>query len=106
MKSKMHELRLFKSPSERVVLKESAEIASRGIEKAISATKPGVTEHQLFAIVDYYCRMNKAEHLAYPPVVAAGNNANIIHYIENNQNVNNEDLVLMDAGKLFITLLD
>jgi Xaa-Pro aminopeptidase len=43
--------------------------------------------------------MHGAEYLAYPPVVAGGNRANIIHYINNNQVVKDGDMVLMDAGK-------
>lgn len=58
----------------------------------------GISEHQIFATVDYECRMNGAEMLAYPPVVAGGNRATTIHYINNNQLVLNGDLVLMDAG--------
>lgn len=42
--------------------------------------------------------MNNAQFLAYPPVVAAGNNANVIHYINNTQIANDGELVLMDAG--------
>lgn len=42
--------------------------------------------------------MNDAQFLAYPPVVAAGNNANVIHYINNTQVAKDGELVLMDAG--------
>lgn len=58
----------------------------------------GDTEHMINARVDFYCRMRGAQYLAYPPVVAAGNNANIIHYINNTQETKMGDLVLMDAG--------
>lgn len=44
--------------------------------------------------------MKGAEYLAYPPVVAGGERATIIHYINNNQKVNNGEMVLMDAGIL------
>lgn len=50
------------------------------------------------ARVDFYCRMDGAQFLAYPPVVAAGQNANVIHYINNTQVAQDGDLVLMDAG--------
>ena len=59
----------------------------------------GDSEHQIFARVDYHCRMDNASFLAYPPVVAAGSNANIIHYVNNSQIANDGDLVLMDAGQ-------
>ncbi|XP_022905515.1 xaa-Pro aminopeptidase 3 [Onthophagus taurus] len=94
----LHKLRLIKSPAEIQLMRKSCEIASRGISETISASKPGSTEHDLYASVDYHCRINGAEYLAYPPVVAGGSRATIIHYINNNQVLNHQDLVLMDAG--------
>lgn len=65
----------------------------------MASTKPGSTEHELYARIDYECRMGGAEFLAYPPVVAAGNNANTLHYIENKQKIKDGDLILVDAGE-------
>lgn len=48
--------------------------------------------------MDYECRIRGANYLAYPPVIAGGNRANIIHYINNNQIVDDNETVLMDAG--------
>lgn len=48
--------------------------------------------------MDYECRYQGAEFLAYPPVVAGGDRATIIHYINNNQIVRDNELILMDAG--------
>lgn len=90
--------RLFKSKAEQKLMQISCDIASAAISKTISVTRPGVTEHQLFATVDYESRMRGAEFLAYPPVCASGNNANIIHYISNTQMTKDGDMVLMDAG--------
>lgn len=94
----MHKIRLIKSQSEIDLMRKSCEIVSAAISKTIEVSRPKMSEHQLFATVDYECRMNGAEFLAYPPVVAAGNNANIIHYINNNQIIQDGDMVLMDAG--------
>lgn len=94
----IHRLRVIKSQSEIDLMKRSCEIVSAAIRRTIEISKPRMSEHQLFAIVDYECRMNGAEFLAYPPVVAAGKNANVIHYINNNQVIENGDMVLMDAG--------
>lgn len=93
-----HLVRSIKSQSEINLMQKSCDVASMAIKKTIQSSKPGMSEHQLFATVDYECRMNGAEFLAYPPVVAGGNNANVIHYIANNQIVQNGDMVLMDAG--------
>lgn len=94
----IHKLRVKKSPAEIELMNKTCIIASKAIESTISSTKPDMTEHQLFAKVDYECRMQGANHLAYPPVVAAGERANTIHYINNNQVVKDGDLILMDAG--------
>lgn len=78
---------------------KSCKIASDAIATTMKSSHLGVTEHQLFARVDYECRMNGAEFLAYPPVVASGDRANVIHYINNNQMVGKGDTILMDAGE-------
>ncbi|VVC43026.1 Aminopeptidase P, N-terminal,Creatinase/Aminopeptidase P, N-terminal,Peptidase [Cinara cedri] len=93
-----HKLRLYKSPAEQSLMRQSCQIASRSFIKTMASTKPGSTEHELYARLDYECRMNGAEYLAYPPVVAAGNNANTLHYIDNKQKIKDGDLILVDAG--------
>lgn len=97
-----HKLRLYKSLAEQNLMRQSCQIASKAFIKAIASTKPGSTEHELYAILDYECRMGGAEYLAYPPVVAAGNNANTLHYIDKKQQIKNGDLILVDAGKYYI----
>ena len=52
--------------------------------------------------MDYHSRMGGAQYLAYPPVIAGGPRANTIHYISNNQLVEDGDMVLMDAGTVGI----
>ncbi|XP_076387021.1 xaa-Pro aminopeptidase 3 [Megachile rotundata] len=94
----IHKIRLIKSKSEIDLMKRSCKIISTAISKTIEVSKPKMSEHHLFATVDYECRMNDAEFLAYPPVVAAGKNSNIIHYISNNQIIHDGNMVLMDAG--------
>ncbi len=94
----LHELRLIKSPAEVSLMRQSAAIAAEAISRTMAATPSSRTEGQLFATVDYHCRMGGAQHLAYPPVVASGDNANVIHYIANSQHLRQGDLVLMDAG--------
>ncbi|XP_011644338.1 probable Xaa-Pro aminopeptidase 3 [Pogonomyrmex barbatus] len=93
-----HQIRLIKSACEINLMRESCGIASKAIVKTIQSSKPEMSEHQLFATVDYECRMLGAKYLAYPPVVAGGKNATVIHYISNNQIIRDGDLVLMDAG--------
>ncbi|XP_055617232.1 xaa-Pro aminopeptidase 3 [Toxorhynchites rutilus septentrionalis] len=94
----VHKLRVVKSAAEIELMRKTCTIASEAINRTIRESKPGQSEHQLFAKVDYYCRMAGANYLAYPPVVAGGSNATVIHYINNNQIVRGGDMVLMDAG--------
>ncbi|XP_059617240.1 xaa-Pro aminopeptidase 3 [Phlebotomus argentipes] len=96
--SLIHRLRLIKSSAEVELMRRTCQIASKAINRTITESRPGDSEHHLFARVDYHCRMSNADFLAYPPVVASGNNATIIHYIENSQVIEDGKLVLMDAG--------
>ncbi|SPP78499.1 xaa-Pro aminopeptidase 3 [Drosophila guanche] len=91
-------LRLLKSPAEMELMRRTCSIAAQSINEVMAETRPGQSEHHLFASVDYKCRQRNASYLAYPPVVAAGRNATIIHYVDNSQLLRPQDLVLMDAG--------
>jgi Xaa-Pro aminopeptidase len=94
----IHTLRWLKSEAEIELMRKTCDIASNAINLTMKKSKPGIGEHQIFAEVDYQCRMNGATMLAYPPVVASGKNSTTIHYINNTQIVNDNDMVLLDAG--------
>lgn len=85
-------------------MRKSCQIASKAFIKAMKSTKPGSTEHELYATLDYECRMGGAEFLAYPPVVASGINANTLHYIDNKQIISNGELILVDAGTINLSI--
>jgi len=70
--------------------------------RTMRASHPNIEEGTLFAKVDYEARVQGAQYLAYPPVVAGGPRANIIHYISNNQRVHDGELILMDAGWSYV----
>uniref|UniRef100_A0A182PL08 Aminopeptidase P N-terminal domain-containing protein n=1 Tax=Anopheles epiroticus TaxID=199890 RepID=A0A182PL08_9DIPT len=91
-------LRLVKSDSECVLMSKTCKIASKAINTVIKKSFPGISEHEIYANVDYYTRVNGANFLAYPPVVAGGSNATVIHYINNNQIVKAGEMILLDAG--------
>jgi intermediate cleaving peptidase 55 len=46
-------------------------------------THPGISEHELFAFIEFQCRKRGAQRLAYVPVIASGHNSLILHYINN-----------------------
>ncbi|KAK3751202.1 hypothetical protein RRG08_023959 [Elysia crispata] len=94
----MHRLRVFKSAAEISLMQQSVDIAAGAFIDVMKFSKPMINEAQIWAKMDFECRMRGAEFLAYPPVVAGGPRANIIHYITNNQVVKDGEMVLMDAG--------
>ncbi|KAL1392899.1 hypothetical protein pipiens_012133 [Culex pipiens pipiens] len=94
----IHKLRLIKSEVEMELMRITCKVASKAINRTMQESRPQQSEHQLFAKVDYFCRMGGASYLAYPPVVAGGANATVIHYVNNNQIVRDGEMVLMDAG--------
>jgi Xaa-Pro aminopeptidase len=96
--SVLHPLRRVKSEHEIHLLRQAAEIAAEAHKHAMNFTKPGVYEHEIQAEIEYLFRKNGAMGPAYPSIVAAGSNACVLHYIENNSQVENGDLVLIDAG--------
>lgn len=93
-----HQLRLYKSDNEQKMMRRTCRTASEAFVETIGFTKPMRTEHEVLSKFDYEVKMRGAQILAYPPVVASGNNANIIHYIQNNQLCHQGDMILMDAG--------
>ncbi|XP_001626195.2 xaa-Pro aminopeptidase 3 isoform X1 [Nematostella vectensis] len=95
---KLHMLRLIKSPAEIALLRKSASVAAQSITKVMQNTRPGMEESRAHALMEYECRMQGADRLAYPPVVAGGALANTLHYINNTQVLRDGDLVLMDSG--------
>ncbi|XP_071501276.1 xaa-Pro aminopeptidase 3-like [Diadema antillarum] len=94
----LHSMRVIKSPAEMCLMRESCRVASEAFVEVMRFTKPGINEAHLYAKVDFEVRLKGAEFLAYPPVVAGGNRANTLHYVKNNQSVEDGDLILMDAG--------
>lgn len=94
----VHTLRAVKSPAEIAVMQKAADISSAAMVDAMQASCAGVSEHFLDATLEYGCRMRGAAWQAYPPVVAGGPRANILHYIKNDQPIKSNEMVLVDAG--------
>jgi len=94
----LHEQRLFKSESEQQVMRRAAEISAEAHCRAMRAAQPGMHEYQLEAEITGYCMQQGARFQAYSPIVGAGANACILHYIENAAPMQDGDLVLIDAG--------
>ncbi len=94
----LSELRLLKSPDEVAVMRQAADISVQAQLAAMGATRPGVHEYQLEAVMQQVWRSAGSEGPGYTPIVAGGDNATILHYVRNRDVLNDGELVLVDAG--------
>lgn len=94
----LHEMRLFKQPEEIILLKKAADISCQAHVRAMRKTKPGIMEYALEAeyIHEFYAQ--GARSPAYTSIVGGGDNACILHYVNNNKKLLDKDLVLVDAA--------
>lgn len=94
----LHELRLFKTKAEEAHMRRAAEITTEAHIAAMAAAKPGVNESEIDALLHYTFQRHGSPGSAYSNIVAGGENACILHYVENNQPLKMGDLLLIDAG--------
>ncbi|TDR17472.1 aminopeptidase P N-terminal domain-containing protein [Marinicella litoralis] len=93
----IHDMRLYKSPAEIKCMKKSADIAADAHIRMMQSCRAGMYEYDLQAEYQYHLTKHQS-HSSYPPIIGSGENGNILHYINNNQMMNDGDLVLIDAG--------
>lgn len=94
----LNQLRSVKSQEEVDVIQHACNITEKAFRRVLNATKPGIWEYELEAEVTHEFIRNKANSHAYTPIFASGANACILHYIKNNQQCKEGDLILMDFG--------
>ena len=94
----LHRVRGTKSEKEIEVLRMAAAVTKKGYERVLKFLKPGVWEYELEAEFMHEFLVNRSRGFAYTPIIAAGGNANVLHYIENNEQCDDGDLVLFDVG--------
>jgi Xaa-Pro aminopeptidase len=94
----MEQLRSIKSPIEIEATKKACEITRDAFIRVMKFMKPGVGEYEVEAeIIHEFIRQRATGH-AYSPIIAAGKNACVLHYVDNNTIIQDGDLVLMDFG--------
>tara|TARA_B110000305_G_scaffold137926_1_gene153924 strand:- start:129 stop:1442 length:1314 start_codon:yes stop_codon:yes gene_type:complete len=94
----LNELRLFKSSAEIKAMRKAGEISAKAHIRAMKFTQPGHWEYQVEAEIIHEFMGNNCRSSAYPSIVGGGENGCILHYIENNHKLKNNDLLLIDAG--------
>lgn len=93
----LHDMRLFKSRNEADMMREAARIAAGAHVRAMKACRPGLNEYEIVAELVHEFRRHNAD-TSYQPIVGGGDNACILHYRENDQQLKDGDLLLVDAG--------
>ncbi len=94
----LQEIRGVKEPEETSLLQEACAITEKGFRRILGFVKPGVWEYEIEAEYLHEFIRNRSKGFAYTPIVASGASANVLHYIENNLQCKDGDLLLMDVG--------
>lgn len=94
----LQKIRGVKEPEELDLLQMACDITEKGFRRILNFTQPGVWEYELEAEFLHEFIRNRSKGFAYTPIIASGNNANVLHYVENNQQCKSGDLILMDVG--------
>ncbi len=94
----LQRLRSIKNPIELELMQKACDITEKGFRRILNFVKPGVMEYNLEAEFMHEFLNNRSRGFAYTPIIASGNNANVLHYIENNQECKAGDLILLDVG--------
>jgi len=94
----MAELRAIKQEEEVEIMQTACDITDSAFRKVLSFVKPGIMEYEIEAeIIAEFIRKRANGH-AYEPIIASGANACVLHYVENNRECKDGDLLLMDFG--------
>ena len=94
----LQRLRSLKDPIEINLIQQACDITNKGFRRILGFVEPGVWEYEIEAEFIHEFLINRSKKFAYTPIIASGNNANILHYIENNMQCKGGDLILLDVG--------
>jgi Xaa-Pro aminopeptidase len=94
----MKELRGIKTAEEIEVLQQAIDITDNTFRRLLKFIRPGVTEYEIEAEIFHSFLSQRSSGPAYNSIIASGDNARILHYVSNNQECKDGDLILMDFG--------
>ena len=94
----IHEMRVLKSPDEIELMQKAADIAAEAHVEAMKTVKPGMKEYEVEAQIEQVFRRRGASGPSYTSIVGAGANATVLHYINNDGELRDGELLLVDAG--------
>lgn len=94
----MHKIRSVKDQIEIDLMQRACNITEAGVRRLLNFIKPGVWEYEIEAELAHEFLRNRSKGFAYTPIVASGKNACVLHYIENNKQCLDGDVILLDVG--------
>ena len=94
----LHEMRLVKSEAEIAIMQQAADIAAEAHTEAMRQVRPGMFEYEIEALIEYVFRRRGASAPAYTTIIGGGANATVLHYVANDAQLRDGDLLLIDAG--------
>ena len=94
----LQHIRSIKEQEEIALIQQACDITNKGFRRLLPFVKPGVMEYEIEAELIHEFVRNRSKGFAYTPIIASGNNANVLHYIENNQACKAGDLLLLDVA--------
>lgn len=94
----LQKIRGVKEVEELALIKNACSITEKGFKRVLQFIKPGVMEYEIEAEYMHEFLRNRSRGFAYTPIIASGFNANVLHYIQNNQPCKDGDMLLMDVG--------
>ena len=94
----LQRLRSIKAPTEISLIQNACDITEKGFRRVLQFVKPDVMEYEIEAEFIHEFIRRKSKGFAYTPIIASGNNANVLHYIQNNKVCKSGDLILMDVA--------
>jgi len=94
----LHDMRLYKSRSEISLMRKAAVISGKAHKRAMQKTRPGINEYHIEAELNHEFARHGARFPAYNSIVAGGENACILHYVENQDPLKDGELLMIDAG--------
>jgi Xaa-Pro aminopeptidase len=93
--------RQIKTPYERTILQESADVSSEAHKAGMKAARPGAYEYEVEAAIEYVFKKHGAFDWGYPSIVGSGPNATTLHYEKSTRQMKDGDLLLVDAAAFY-----
>jgi len=94
----LQNIRGIKEPEEIEILQTACDITNKGFRRVLPFVKPGIMEFEIEAEFMHEFLRNRSKGFAYTPIIGSGYSACVLHYIENNKECKDGDMILMDVG--------